>query len=96
MLRVREGPKGRIMHCMFRVPSFRFRRSLSVQNIKQFDDNSPLEGWDQYDLLMRLANRAIYFHSLITVNQGKPQGTLDGLEVVPLNAGIHLESDSAN
>ena len=59
-------------------------------------NNAPPEGWGRFDLPRRLANRAIYFHSLIKANQGKPKGSLDGLEVVPLDAGIHREGDRAN
>ena len=58
-------------------------------------DNAPPEGWGRFDLPRRLANRAIYFHSLIKANQGKSKGSLDGLEVVLLDAGIHREGDRA-
>ena len=96
MFRVKDGDQGRVMHCMCRIPTFRFRRSLSMSNLRQFINNAPPEGWGRFDLTTRLANRAIYFHSLIKANQGKPKGSLDGLEIVPLDAGIHLEGDRAN
>ena len=81
---------------MFRIPTFRFKRSVSISNLRQFMNNALPEGWGRFDLTKRLANRAIYFHSLIKANQGKPKGSMDGLEVVPLDSGIHLEGDRAN
>jgi hypothetical protein len=96
MFRVKEGDQGRVMHCMFRVPSFRFRRSLSMHYLKEFTKRAPAGGWEKFELGTRLAKRAIHFHSLIKVNQGKPKGTLDGLEVVPLDAAVHFEEDRPN
>ena len=96
MFRVIEGPAGRTLHCMHRVPNFRFNRSLNLQYLKQFKSSAPHGGWDQYELVLRLAHRASYFQTLISANQGKPKGSLDGLEVTPLEAGIHLETDTAN
>ena len=87
MFRVKDSDQGRVMHCMFRIPSFRFRRSLSIHNLRQFMNRAPSQGWSKFDLTMRLAKRAIYFHSLIKANQGKPKGLLDGLEIVPLDSG---------
>jgi hypothetical protein len=64
--------------------------------LKEFTKRAPDGGWNKFELATRLAKRAIYFHSLIKVNQGKPKGTLDGLEVVPLDAAVHFEEDRPN
>jgi len=34
MFRVRDSDQGRVMHCMCRIPTFRFRRSLSISNLR--------------------------------------------------------------
>ena len=34
MFRVRDGDQGKVMHCMCRIPTFRFRRSLSISNLR--------------------------------------------------------------
>ena len=47
-------------------------------------------------LLMRLAKRAIYFHLFIRKHGGSNKYSLQGKEVVPLDSGIHQESDKAN
>ena len=45
---------------------------------------------------MRLTKRAIYFHQFMKKHGSSNKYSLQGKEVVPLEAGIHLESDKAN
>ena len=64
--------------------------------LKEFTKRAPAGGWNKFELATRLAKRAIHFHSLIKVNQGKSNGTIDGLEVVPLDEAVHFEEDRPN
>ena len=45
---------------------------------------------------MKLARRAIHFHDVIKEYCGKGKVDVQGKEVVPIEAGIHLPSNKAN
>ena len=96
MLRVRERPgEGRIMHCMHRVGGFRFNRSITVANLRTISLYCSTSYGPQ-ELLLKLARRAIHFHDFIKEHSGKAKVDVQGKEVVPIEAGIHLPSSKAN
>ena len=90
MFRVRPYPDkgGRIIHCMHRVGGFRFNRSLTQANLREF--SATIVSWngklDHQSMLLALALRAIHFHDLIKSYQGSDITKVDlkGKEVVPL------------
>ena len=99
MLRVRALPGvGRVLHCMHRIGGFRFNRSISATNLRQYKPTNVIfKGiGDSHSLLLRFAQRALYFHDVIKKYQGKTKESLKGLEVAPLNAGIHPAGNKAN
>jgi hypothetical protein len=96
MLRVRERPgEGRVMHCMHRIGGFRFNRSITVVNLRTLNMfwSNP---FGPQELLLKLARRAIHFHDFIKEYSGKGKVDVQGKEVVPIEAGIHLPSSKAN
>ena len=102
MFRVRPYPDqgGRIMHCMHRVGGFRFNRSLTQANLREF--SATVVSWNgklhHQSMLLALALRAIHFHDLIKSYQGRDITKVDlkGKEVVPLQACIHKVNNRAN
>ena len=95
MLRVRERPgEGRIMHCMHRIGGFRFNRSITVANLRAINLYCSIPYGPQ-ELLLKLARRAIHFHDFIKEYSGKGKVDVQGKEVVPIEAGIHLPSNKA-
>ena len=99
MFRVRPYPdKGRILHCMHRVGGFRFNRSLTQANLREFSAtmvtfNGQL---DHQSMLRALAHRAIHFHDFVKKHQQSKKEDLRGEEVVPLTACIHTVNNKAN
>ena len=98
MFRVRILPgEGRVLHCMHRIGGFRFNRSISANNLRQYKPTNLVFNCigDSHSLLLRFAQRALYFHDVIKKNQGKTKESLKGYEVAPLNAGIHPAGNKA-
>ena len=68
MFRVRPYPdKGRIIHCMHRVGGFRFNRSITQTNLREFSAtvlsfNGKI---DHKGMLRKFAFRAIHSHDFI-------------------------------
>jgi hypothetical protein len=73
MFRVRPYPDkgGRIIHCMHRVGGFRFNRSLTQTNLREF--SATIVSWngelDHQSMLLALAFRAIHFHDFVKRRQ---------------------------
>jgi hypothetical protein len=68
MFRVRPYmEKGRIIHCMHRVGGFRFNRSLTQANLREF--SATVLSWngkvDHQSMVLSLAFRAIHFHDFV-------------------------------
>ena len=83
---------------MHRIGGFRFNRSINATNLRQYKPTTlTFNGTgDSQSLLLRFAQRALYFHDVIRKNQGKTKESLKGQEVAPLNAGIHPAGNKAN
>jgi hypothetical protein len=59
------------MHCVSRVLSFGFRRSLHLSYLREFSRRA---GWDKFVFTMRLAKMTNHFHNLIEVKPGQTKG----------------------
>ena len=82
MFRVRPyvDKGGRLIHCMHRVGGFRFNRSLTQANLREFSAtmvafNGQL---DHQTMLRALALRAIHFHDFVKRHQQSKKGDLEG------------------
>ena len=81
MFRVRPYPdKGRILHCKHRVGGFRFNRSLTQANLREF--SATMVSWngqlDHQSMLRALALRAIHFHDFVKKHQQSKKEDLKG------------------
>ena len=95
LFRVKKGPDGvRTLHCLHRIGGFRFNRSISATNLRNYKKVDKPPGTNS--LITKMAQRAVYFHKFMWENHSKYRGTLKGKEVVPLYAGIHKINDRAN
>jgi hypothetical protein len=81
MFRVRPYPdKGRIIHCMHRVGGFRFNRSLTQANLREYSAtvlsfNGQI---DHQSMLRALVFRALHFHDFVKRHQGSRKEDLKG------------------
>jgi hypothetical protein len=98
MIRVRKDDENdcKITHCMSRMGSYRFPRSLNVTNLKEYKEH-PLapEGHSSEGLIQRLTRRAIFFHQFMSKHQGRNHKVISHAELeIPDDAIIHVKSTS--
>jgi len=82
-VRTSEDGKSKIRHCMYRIGSHRFLRSLKFTNLKPFNNAWGEEHEEAHGLVQRLTRRVMFIHACITKFTGKTQKSvlLDELKV---------------
>jgi hypothetical protein len=75
LIRVRksEDGKSRIRHCMYRIGSHRFPRSLKLTNLKSFYNPWGEDNEDAQGLVKKMTMRVMFIHACITKFTGKSQ-----------------------
>ena len=75
LIRVRksEDGKSKIRHCMYRIGSHRFPRSLKFINLKPFNNAWGEENESAHGLVQRMTRRVLFIHACITKFTGKSQ-----------------------
>ena len=92
MIRPRGAGAERVGHCMFRLGSHRFPRSVNVTNLKSYAFTPhERETHDPQSLIQRLVKRAICFHTIISKFQVRSHKSLRTEEYdIPEEGTIHV------